>query len=159
MINKIQTDSIFSLKFSFDRLKTYFEYTDSDELILLKGHLLIEEFIDWRLTKKIDEKDYKNLNLNFYKKVILFDNLSNIKHDKEIIKHILEINRIRNIYAHKLDSNIKDEFISYITKSFDDIPKTIETKKTYLNTLRKLFYVILIRLYGFAEGFDFVNDQ
>lgn len=145
----IKYGSIFDNHFNFERLRSFFEYTESDELILLKGHLLIEEIIDWRLTQKISNTGYKKLNLNFYRKVILFRSLYKVRRDDDLIRSILEINRIRNIYAHNLNPNIKEEFINYISALYgDDTPLTINRKNTYLNSMRRFFYLVLGQLYG-----------
>jgi len=55
----------------FERIKSFLDKSDNDELILLKAHLLIEELFDQIINVNLGEEISKKLNLNFYRKLTL----------------------------------------------------------------------------------------
>ncbi len=75
------------------------------ELILLKGHLLLEFILDIKLERSniLDYKEY-----SFYRKILNLKNIDfedNVKKDY-IISCLQTINKIRNKLAHELHFNI-----------------------------------------------------
>jgi len=134
-----------------DRITEILNKIDNDELLLLKGHLLLEEFILNRLVLEFGDKVVKRLDLTFQKKVILFAGVS--KHDlnDDLIKLILDINSARNKFAHHLDSEPRALILDIIQKAYGDLPKTITRKSTYINALRKVFYYMLGQITGVTE--------
>jgi len=138
----------------FERIKGFLFHSDSDELILLKGHLLIEEIIDWPLEESIGKENYGKLNLNFYRKVILLSGLLGYPIEDELIQRILKINQLRNKFAHDLGTKLKGDLTRLIKETSDDeVPKTINRKSTYLNSLRRTFSFILGEIHGVSSAF------
>lgn len=145
----------------FDALKKHLRNTDDIELILLKGHLVLEQVINELLSAHItSEKRLNSLNLQFAKKVEL---LAALEHQNnylinEYIPQLREINRIRNKLAHKLDF---DEYHSdlqiWACSVVGYTPVTIKRKRTYRNTLLKAFYYLASILSGHAIGMKSVN--
>ncbi|WP_413670100.1 hypothetical protein ACEN9X_09265 [Mucilaginibacter sp. Mucisp86] len=135
-----------------DRITAVFEKIDNDELLLLKGHLLIEELILNRLSAEYDDKTVKALDLSFYKKLVLFAGITKKGMDSDLIKIIIKINQARNKLAHNLDIEIKPALIEIIRDVYGELPKTINRKTTYLNALKKIFYFILGRITGTVDA-------
>jgi len=139
----------------FNRIKSFLYKSESDELILLKSHLLIEEMLDSYICFNFGPKISKKLNLNFYRKVLLVCGLINIDEDSALISQIFLINKIRNNLAHNLDLDIKIDLIGLIKNSHGGLlPKTINRQSTYLNSLKRSFYAILGELYGLFESYQ-----
>lgn len=152
--------SIFETVYTYERVKGFLENSATDELILLKGHLLIEEILDWRLIKGIGPENHKKLGLTYYKKVILYCGLTGRSTDTEIVDAILRINKIRNNFAHTLGASIKSDLLVLLTDFFrEDLPKTINRTSTYHNSLKKLFYAILGMLYGSNHVWDLMESE
>ena len=82
------------------------------ELILLKGHLLLETFITNLLNNYlIKDSSIDSIGLTFYKKLDLLMLLTKNQTNelKTIKKYIIEINQLRNKLAHKYDFEVHHE--------------------------------------------------
>ena len=135
----------------FDALENHLKDTDEIEVILLKGHLILEQVLNELLSVYIkSEKNLNSLSLLFSKKLDLIIALQDGEHFlKSEIKHLREINRIRNKLAHKLDFyKYHDDLKVWACAVVGYKPVTINRKRTYRNTLRKAFYL----LSGFLSG-------
>ena len=153
--NEIMTESTVTL----ERIKYFLDKSDSDELVLLKGHLLIEELFDLIIVFDLGEEIAGKLNLNFHRKMLLVCGLTKREFSSDLICQIMVINKIRNKFAHNLDSNIKPDLIDFIKKVLKGLPKTINRKSTYLNCLKKSFYFIFGQLMGTYEVYKMVNKN
>lgn len=103
---------------------------DNDEFLLLKGHLLIEELIDRRISYYIEDIHFKRLNLSFIKKIDLLCGLKSLSSKDEFIELIRDLNKLRNKIAHDLDYDIKVDVILFIKKGDGGVlPKTINRKQ------------------------------
>lgn len=143
-----------------ERIKIFFEKSYNDELFLLKGHLIIEEIFDLIIYFVLGKQIANKLNLNFYRKLVLVCGLLNKKLDSDLISQISQINKIRNKFAHNLDSNIKPDLIEFIRDVHGgSLPKTINRKSTYLNSLRRSFYFIFGQLIGTYETYKFFKTN
>ncbi|MFA5904400.1 MAG: hypothetical protein WC836_10750 [Desulfobacula sp.] len=106
------------------------------ELILLKGHLMLEVIIDDVINRCLGEnKSIESLRLGFYKKCELLWLLSNNTSEQtELIKtYVLEINRLRNKLAHKF---IFEEHETELVKWADDVLATLPEIKISRYTYR-----------------------
>lgn len=140
------------------RIDNFLDEMSSDELLLLKGHLLIEETLDLLNIHFIEANAYKQMSLSFHKKILLFAGLTHIDLKTNIIMNVLEINRIRNRFAHNLEARTKEDLIEFIkSNSGGVLPKTINRNSTYLNSLKRCIYFLLGELYGIYEGYKAAN--
>lgn len=125
------------------------------EIILLKGHLLLEQVLNQMLLRYIDNEHLNKLDLYFAKKLDLLDALSGKLPDPWLYGHLLEINRIRNKLSHHLDfSDWDDDLKKWACNVIGYTPKSIDRKSTYRNTLLKAFYLLSGMLKGIqvAQG-------
>lgn len=102
------------------------------ELILLRGHLILEAFMD-NLFKNGSQEKYKKL--NFFGKVNLLNKVtgSDLVDIESIKTHLLSINNIRNKFAHEWSFNIHE---SEIEKWSKDVLFTFEGEKFSKYTYR-----------------------
>lgn len=138
----------------FASLEQHLRTKDDTEMVLLKGHLVLEQVLNQLLLGYIGkEEDLLGLHLTFSKKLDLLVALSDGFHDREEIDQLREINRIRNKLAHNLDFT---DFHSDLKRWACDVvaytPKSIHRKSTYRNTLLKAFYFLAALLSGMARG-------
>ena len=145
---------------TFNRIQSFIERSDSDELILLKSHLLIEEIFDRILYLKLTKEIADKLNLAFFKKSLLISGLTLCKHDSELMSNILLVNRIRNKFAHNLEEDIREELVKFIKILHGgELPKTINQKKTYINSLKRSFYFLLGNLWSVYQTSIIFEDK
>lgn len=81
--------------------------TRDTELILLKGHLLLEMVLE----TAIGNSGIKNLrDYSFFKKVRVFENIAfkNSEKHKFLVYCLLNVNRLRNTLAHEFEFEIND---------------------------------------------------
>lgn len=119
-------------------LEKYLRDTDEIEVILLKGHLILEQILNELLRFHIkSQKSLNSLNLLFSKKLDLFVALQDREHLlKAEVEQLREINRIRNKLAHRLDfSEYHSDLKSWACTVVGYTPATINRKRTYRNTL------------------------
>ncbi len=90
-------------------VESHLDEKDSIEMILLKGHLILEQALnEWLRMYIPTEKKLSNLNLTFAKKIDLAVALTK-RHDlssSKIVGRLKRINSIRNKLAHKLEFNL-----------------------------------------------------
>lgn len=74
------------------------------ELILLKGHLLLEVAIDNAIHASSKHNGLNTKDLSFHKKLQVLEGLQpDIQHDlKQALLHLKQLNRLRNRLAHEL---------------------------------------------------------
>ncbi len=141
-------------KNTLQSIETVLNKIDNDELLLLKGHLLIEEFLKRRLEMEYGSEVLKALDLSFYKKTILFAGITKLPIESDIIDWILRINKLRNKLAHTLELDVRIGFVDIIRHIYGGLPKTINRKVTYFNAAKKVFYITL----GYISGLIEVNE-
>lgn len=95
------------------------------ELILLKGHLILEIFMD-NLLENGSQENYKKL--NFFGKVNKLNKITGSEsvNFEPIKNHLLSINNIRNQFAHEWNFDIKE---SEIEKWSLDVLSTFNGEK------------------------------
>lgn len=125
-------------------------YTDA-ELLLLKGHLILEVFID----RFLEEEDFgKYRNISFHKKVTLISEvLSEAAFGLEITDALFSLNKIRNKFAHKwkfsLDLSGIDDWANEVLARF---PVIKHTKYTYRTKLVHAFVALSSALMACKNG-------
>ena len=113
---------------AWKRLEKVLKKIDNDELLLLKGHLLIEEAINKILEIELGAEILKSLGLSFHKKVLLFSGVTNFPVQTGIVAVIIKINSQRNKLAHQLDYNLKEGLIGIFKSEYGEPPKTTKKK-------------------------------
>ena len=135
-------------------LERHLRTKDDIEMILLKGHLVLEQTLNQMLLGYIGkEQDLVGLNLMFSKKLDLLVALSPGLYEKDDIYQLREINRIRNKLAHNLDFNdYHADLKAWACHVNGYTPKSINRKSTYRNTVLRAFYFLSAMLSGMARG-------
>ncbi|WP_171232297.1 hypothetical protein [Ruegeria sp. HKCCA4812] len=88
-----------------DRVQAVFGAFDETVLIVLKGHLLIEEMLDSIIRTFVFHPDYlDDARLSFTQKLHIARSISLDEHDNAMWEIAIRINRLRNELAHSLDS-------------------------------------------------------
>lgn len=121
------------------------------EMILLKGHLLIEVVMDMIFDRN-DIKNYKNY--SFYKKISLLKTVDfKDEQKKEIIISVLEIiNNWRNKLAHELDFEITtQEFENLALKILANLQGHKFSKYTFRTKIVHSFSVLSINLWRLTD--------
>ena len=138
----------------FKALERHLRAKDDIEMILLKGHLVLEQVLNQMLLGHIGrEEDLVGLNLMFSKKIDLLVALSGGLYDKDDIYQLREINRIRNKLAHNLEFNDYNEDLKrWACHVNGHTPKSINRKVTYRNAVLRAFYFLSAMLSGMAKG-------
>ena len=89
----------------FETLEGHLKSTDEIDLVVLRGHLILEQCLNAMLVQWIPAERLPKLNLNFARKLDLYAALQDTQqHWAEEIAHLHELNRIRNKLAHQLPS-------------------------------------------------------
>ncbi|MBY5926194.1 MULTISPECIES: hypothetical protein [unclassified Halomonas] len=135
-----------------DSLDIHLKKGNDIELILLKGHLILEQALNEQLSLHIKEKGkLQSLGLMFNKKVDLLVALEDGDPMELVdsVKHLKEINRIRNKLAHQLDfQDYHKDLKAWACAVLRYTPKTMNRKSTYNNMVRKAFYFLTGALIG-----------
>lgn len=147
----------------YPQLQKHLLDLDEIELIILKGHLLIEEQVI-RLIKSqlFAPEKFKKVTLNFKNRIELLWCLLPMENgDDSLRRTILEINTIRNNIAHKLEvAELERKAGDWACKFLENTPKTIHTnKRTLKNTITKAFVVIISQLNGMATASETINKM
>jgi hypothetical protein len=139
----------------FDTLEGFLKSTDEIDLIVLRGHLILEQCLNGLLAQWIESEQLPKLNLTFGKKVDLDEALQDSQGRRwaDEIVHLRELNRIRNKLAHQLPSkygqhaNVKKWACSVIGYT----PKTIDRRLTCRRVVLKALYLLTGYLSGAAS--------
>jgi hypothetical protein len=132
------------------------------ELILLKGHLILEQALNQHLQLYIDSrKNLDSLNLMFAKKVDLLIALEGEKPNawQPYASNIKGINKIRNKLAHQLNfKNYHSDLKFWACDVLNHTPKTINRPSTFRNTVVKAFCFLVAFLIGVCSVRQEVKD-
>ena len=138
----------------FETLEGHLKSTDKIDLVVLRGHLILEQCLNAMLVQWIPAERLPKLNLNFVRKLDLYAALQDTQqHWADEITHLHELNRIRNKLAHQLPSkpghhaDVKKWACAVVGYS----PKSMDRRATYRNTVLKAFYLLTGYLSGAAS--------
>jgi len=112
------------------------------ELILLKGHLLLDYIIDTTLERN-NITDYKSY--SFFRKVKILEQIDfqNSKQKDFIISSLLTLNRLRNKIAHEFHFDIENgEFELWSLEILKNLEGTKFTKHTFRTKIVHSFSII-----------------
>ncbi len=116
------------------------------ELILLKGHLLLEKVLDILLERN-NIKNYENF--SFYRKISVLNkiNFDNNKNKKIVISSLTELNKLRNKLAHELLFDIRNgELGSWSSNILESLDGTKYTRFTFRTKIVHSFSVLSINI-------------
>ena len=139
-----------------DALERHLKTQSEPELLLLKGHLILEQCLNQLLHAYINDEDaLEKMNLSFSRKLDLLVALGHKMYvpgtNGEAL--IRDINRIRNKLAHRLDfDDMEIELQRWACAVLKITPKTIGRRITYLNTIRRAFTFTAAFMSGVATG-------
>ena len=133
---------------------------DEMEMILLKGHLILEQMLNHLLVAYgVDEKRLTRIDLMFAKTLELAVAMSG-QVIEELYPHLKEINRIRNKLAHELFfEKYHVDLKKWASSVLGYSPKTINTKRTYKNHVIKALAFLAGALQGLSRGIEAVKSS
>lgn len=92
-----------------NRVQEVFGAVDETVLVVLKGHLLIEELLDSIIRKFVFHPDYLDAaNLRFAQKLYIARSMSLDEHDNGMWEIASRLNSLRNELAHALNSDKRE---------------------------------------------------
>ena len=108
-----------------DEFKEYvFKYYDGKKIfkgddiaVVIRGHILIENILEKILSKYLDLNAFDDRDLTFDFKLKMARSIGLLG---DLYVPIKRLNKIRNEFAHKIETEIKDVDISVLTKFFED---------------------------------------
>jgi hypothetical protein len=139
---------------AFNSLEGHLKSTDEIDLVVLRGHLILEQCLNALLVQWISTERLPKLNLNFARKLELYVALQEPRqHWPEEIAHLRELNRIRNKLAHQLPSKLGHhvDVKKWACAVVGYTPKSIDRRATYRSTVLKAFYLLTGYLAGAAS--------
>lgn len=146
-----------------DRFKKYFPKTDDITLIVLKGHLLLEEQLNGLVEVMVRSPEvlFQGERLfTFYQKIRLVESLlgkSNTNSDS-IWLNIEKINEIRNKLAHKLDiPELEDKIDKFINPRSE--PFRCKSSEERIEKLEERFFIIHSILSSMKHTLSIVNKK
>lgn len=140
---------------NLDTLEEHLFQLKDIELIVLKGHLILEEGLNELLACFVNDIEaFLKIGLMFEKKVALLGCLVPTQTAKsKIWDELREINRLRNKLAHNLKfSEYELQLKQWATTVLGYNPKTMKRKTTYRNSVVKAFALLSGRLAGMSEA-------
>jgi len=120
------------------------------ELILLKGHLMLETMLEVTLRKNNIKPDK---NYSFYRKLTLLGNLTIENPNKElIVDSLTKINLMRNKVAHEFFYSEVDSELEEWSKNIHDNLKGVKfSKYTYRTKIVHAFSILAFNLLRLKE--------
>ena len=129
---------------------------DIESLVIIKGHLLIEESLNFIIENFVHHPDFmKNANLSFYQKLNVARSMSLNEQDNLIWLIIEKLNTLRNDFAHRLNSEKREEKIKLIVSLYKSEMKDSEFVSDWENEDRPTFLSLVISFcLGFLSSFE-----
>lgn len=115
------------------RFEEHLRYVDEVVLVVLKGHLIIEEMLDSIISKFVFNPEFlEAANLRFAQKVSVARSISLDEHNNEMWQLAVTLNTLRNELAHSLTSSKRaaktEAVIELYFRLAADIPKSEELR-------------------------------
>lgn len=141
----------------FQELKTHLPMVKDPTVVILRGHLLIEDLLDRLIAANLKNTHaIQNARLTFFQKLCMAQGIIGSSNKDDMWKPIEALNRLRNTISH----NLPDETMSkkldpvleaFFPEDFDDIPHDIYSKS---KALRKGIIFHCAMLSGYLEGME-----
>lgn len=139
----------------FGRLKYHLPRVKDPTVVILRGHLLIEELLDELIAANLKDSDaIHDARLTFHQKLCIVQAFIGRVRSGHILEPIFALNKLRNEIGHrlpdatlikKLDSVLKE----FLEDEFDQIPTDVYSKS---KALRKSIIFHCAMLHGFISG-------
>jgi hypothetical protein len=145
----------------FENLKKHLPIVKDPTVIILRGHLLIEDLLQSLIDEKLTgPKAIQDARFTFYQKLCLCRGFYGSVND-DLWKTIETLNKLRNTISHKLPDETLLQKIDPVLKilfpsDYSDIPNDIYSKS---KALRKGIIFQCARLYGFLEVVKAVKND
>ena len=146
---------------ALDSLEKHLFQIKDVELIVLKGHLILEEELNNFLACFVnDTETFLKIGFTFERTISLLCSLVPKQMAKdEIWEQLREINRLRNKLAHNLRFSLYEQQLkSWGIWVLGYNPKTLKRKVTYRNTVVKAFALLTGHLSGLAKGYSAAKE-
>lgn len=139
---------------NIQRLQEHLRYVDELSLIVLKGHLILEEQLDRILSTLVFHSDHLlGANLRFVQKVSLARSVSLDEDNNPIWDLILAINTLRNELSHALESGRRQSRVERVKALYLNIyQEAISDERNHPDN-EIVAYSIGLSL-GFLGGFE-----
>jgi hypothetical protein len=139
----------------FNKIKNTIFKKDDLIVIVLKGHLLIEEQLDLIINNFLPNPNAVNsAKFSFFKKTALAQAICWRRPNDEIWSLIYSINSLRNNFAHNLSSENREEKINEVVRLHANMSINDPDYKNFIKCSNKdqLIYAI-VHVLGFLENF------
>jgi hypothetical protein len=146
----------------FEKLKTHLPLVKDPTVVILRGHLLIEELLEALITASlVDPTAIRDARLTFFHKLCLCRGLIGSANEDDLWKPIEALNGLRNTISHKLPDEALSKKLDPVLKSFfiDDhveIPNDIYSKS---KALRKGIIFHCAQLSGYVKGLKAASNK
>ncbi|MEM5563846.1 hypothetical protein WNY78_01960 [Psychroserpens sp. AS72] len=143
-----------------EKLLGLFEELDESSIIVIKGHLLVEESLNNIIENFVHHSGIiQKARLSFSQKILIAKSMSLTEQNHSIWNVINKLNTLRNDFAHRLTSETRQHKIDDLIKllkieveSLDDEKLDLSDQNTALN------YVISLCI-GFLSSFEEEVDR
>ena len=144
------------LKDKQKELAEIFGDIDRESLVVIKGHLLIEESLNFIIENFVHHHDFMNkANLSFYQKLNIARSMSLSEQNNSVWLLIEKLNTLRNDFAHRLNSEKREEKIKLIISLYNSEMKGDEFEKDWKNEDLPTFLSFVVSLcLGFLSSFE-----
>jgi hypothetical protein len=144
------------LKEKHIELAKIFGEIDRESLVVLKGHLLIEESLNFIIENFVHHSDFINkANLSFYQKLNIARSMSLSEEENSMWLLIEKINTLRNDFSHRLESDKRESKIQVIVSLYKSEMKSTEFEHDWENEDLPTFLAFVISLcLGFLSAFE-----
>jgi len=141
---------------SFIRYKKTMSAPEDIKLIILKGHLLIEEALEDVIGNIVAHKEiFDKARMSFYGKATLAQSMCWGQHENEMWKLIFGLNSLRNELAHSLESKIFEKnlckYLDYhksISKEDPDYGRICEL------SIKEQVHMAIVYALGFLRSYE-----
>jgi len=138
----------------FQKLKAHLPLAKDPTVVILRGHLLIEELLDELIAASLKYPPaIKGARLTFFQKLCIAQGIIGRSRNDSRWKPIKELNKLRNTISHNLPDATLSKKLAPVLKAFfkdefDQIPNDLYSKS---KALRKGIIFHCAFLYGFIE--------
>ena len=139
----------------FEELKTHLPIVKDPTVIILRGHLLVEDLMDEFIAANLrDPNVIKNARLTFFQKLCIVQGIIGSSSDGHMWGPIIALNKLRNTVSHSLPDETLSQKLDPVLKAFfpenfDEIPSDIYSKS---KALRKAIIFHCAMLLGYIKG-------
>jgi hypothetical protein len=138
----------------YARYKRLIPRTTDLGLLILKGHLMIEEQLDAFVAANCERpNDLKDARLTFYQKMCLCQAMGGWPKDDPLWKFVGRMNSVRNKLAHTLEFTSLAAEVDRLLFIYhqEEVPSPI-TERRRASILRQTIGIACAYMKGFAEG-------